>query len=99
VLQIENCGTVRASATTVWSSGVLEIGANPNLYGALTFNGGTLRAIANTTFSHDASLASGVVALGSPGSSCKMHRCQYTAQLRGKNDSSGIGVVQVYFIQ
>ena len=24
---------------------------------------------------------------------------QYTAQVRGKNDSSGIGVVQVYFLQ
>jgi hypothetical protein len=24
---------------------------------------------------------------------------QYTAQLRGKDDSSGIGVVQVYFLQ
>jgi hypothetical protein len=24
---------------------------------------------------------------------------QYTAQVRGKNDASGIGVVQVYFLQ
>jgi len=39
--------------------------------------------------SHD--LEAAVVATLSPG--------QYTAQVRGKADASGIGVVQVYFLQ
>src|SRR5688500_20080831 len=30
LLRIENCGTVRANATTVWNLGVLEIGLNPD---------------------------------------------------------------------
>ena len=61
LLRIQNGGTVSASATTVWAPGTLEIGPNPTLNSALTFSGGTLRPIANTTFSHNASLASGGV--------------------------------------
>jgi T5SS/PEP-CTERM-associated repeat protein len=50
LLRILNGGTVSSGSTTVWSSGTLEIGVNPVLNGTLTFVGGTLRTIADTTF-------------------------------------------------
>ena len=65
LLRIENGGTVSATATTVWNTGALEIGVNPILNSALTFDGATLRTIANTTFIHDASLAAGGVIIDS----------------------------------
>ena len=67
LLRVENGGTVSANTTTVWASGTLEIGPNPTLNGALTFSGGTLRPIANTTFSRNTSLASGGVMVNSNG--------------------------------
>jgi T5SS/PEP-CTERM-associated repeat protein/autotransporter-associated beta strand protein len=57
LLRIQNGGVVKAATTTVWSTGTLEIGINPNLTGTLRFdNGGTLRTIAATTFSNSATL-------------------------------------------
>ncbi|HXP35134.1 MAG TPA: autotransporter domain-containing protein [Chthoniobacterales bacterium] len=68
LLRILNGGTVSASTTTVWSSGTLEIGVNPVLTtGTLTFDGGTLRTIANTTFTNNATLAAGGVRVDSLG--------------------------------
>lgn len=64
-LRIENGGTVSASATTVWSAGAIEIGANHNLLGSLTFAGGKLRSFANTTFVNDAALGSGGIVVDS----------------------------------
>ena len=57
LLRIQNGGAVNAATTTVWNTGTLEIGAAPVLNTPLlTFNGGTLRTIANTTFSNNAVL-------------------------------------------
>jgi fibronectin-binding autotransporter adhesin len=56
VLRIASA-TVNTGPVTVWSTGALEIGINPVLNTPLlTFNGGTLRTIADTTFSNDAVL-------------------------------------------
>jgi T5SS/PEP-CTERM-associated repeat protein/autotransporter-associated beta strand protein len=66
-LRIQNGGTVVTNATTVWGPGALEIGADANLIGALGFDGGTLRAIADTSFASDASLATGGMIVDSNG--------------------------------
>lgn len=67
ILRIQNGGTVKATATTVWSSGTLEIGLSPTLNGTLTFKGGTLRTLANTTFARNASLGTSGVIVDSNG--------------------------------
>jgi T5SS/PEP-CTERM-associated repeat protein/autotransporter-associated beta strand protein len=59
ILRIQNGGTVKATATTVWSPGTLEIGLSPTLNGTLAFKGGTLRTLANTSFAKNASLGTG----------------------------------------
>ena len=62
LLQISNGGTVSAATTTIWNTGTLEIGASYTLTtGTLTFAGGTLRTLAATTFSNDATLVAGGV--------------------------------------
>jgi T5SS/PEP-CTERM-associated repeat protein/autotransporter-associated beta strand protein len=66
-LRIQNSGTVQATETTIWSTGALEIGLTPNLSGTLTFNGGTLRTVANTAFANNASLGAGGVKVDSNG--------------------------------
>lgn len=58
LLRIKDGGTVTAATTVVWKTGVMEIGVNPIVNGGLTFAGGTLRTIANTTFSKDATFSS-----------------------------------------
>src|SRR5262249_27098771 len=59
LLRILNGGTVNSGGTTIWSTGTLEIGMNPTLTGTLTFDGGTLRTIADTFFSNNVTIASG----------------------------------------
>jgi T5SS/PEP-CTERM-associated repeat protein/autotransporter-associated beta strand protein len=65
ILQIQNGGTVKATKTTVWSPGTLEIGLSPTLNGTLTFRGGTLRTLTDTTFAKNASLGAGGVTVDS----------------------------------
>jgi outer membrane autotransporter protein len=67
LVRILNGGTVSSGNATVWSSGTLEIGINPHLVAPLTFDGGTLRTIADTTFINGATLATGGVIIDSNG--------------------------------
>jgi T5SS/PEP-CTERM-associated repeat protein/autotransporter-associated beta strand protein len=67
VLRIESGGRVTATTTTVWGTGTLAIGFDPNLNGTLIFNGGTLRTIASTTFANNASLTGSGVTIDSNG--------------------------------
>ena len=54
LLRIENGGQVSSDNTFVWNTGTIEIGVNPILLNlTLNYVGGTLRTIANTTFTND----------------------------------------------
>lgn len=68
LVRIENGGSVTASTTTVWDTGALEIGFRPSLaVTMLTFDGGTLRATADTAFANNTTLAAGGMILDSNG--------------------------------
>ncbi len=66
LLRVQTGGTINGPIT-VWDTGTLEVGLNPIIAGPLTFDGGTLRTIANMTFSNNASLAAGGVVFDSNG--------------------------------
>ncbi|WP_265594698.1 choice-of-anchor Q domain-containing protein [Haloferula sp. BvORR071] len=66
-LQIENGGVVGAAAITVYNTGVLRLGVNPTLNGPLTFLGGSIQPVANTTFTKGFSLGSGGLVVQSSG--------------------------------
>ncbi|MBV8584883.1 MAG: autotransporter-associated beta strand repeat-containing protein, partial [Verrucomicrobia bacterium] len=59
LLRITNGGTVSATSTTISELGVLEIGGSFTLSGPLSINGGTVRAIADTTLPNNTTLNSG----------------------------------------
>jgi T5SS/PEP-CTERM-associated repeat protein/autotransporter-associated beta strand protein len=68
IVRIEDGGSVSAAAVNVWSSGTLEIGQAPTLQtNTLMFDGGTLRAVDDTSFDNDATLGAGGVVLDSNG--------------------------------
>lgn len=67
VLHIQDFGRVTAIATVIWNTGTLELGKDPRMTGGLTFVGGTVRTVADTSFSNDATLATGGVIIDSNG--------------------------------
>lgn len=67
ILRIQDFGRVTAITTVIWNTGTLELGPNPRMTGGLTFVGGALRTVADTTFSNDATLAAGGVIIDSNG--------------------------------
>ncbi len=67
-LIIPNGGTLSATGTTLANGGTLAIPATYTLTSAtLTSNGGAIRTLANTTFSHDVTVNTGGVTLDSNG--------------------------------
>ncbi len=60
-LQIDTGGTVSAAATTIYNTGFLMLGGSPILDSPLTFLGGSIQMVGNTTFTNSFTLGAGGV--------------------------------------